>query len=386
MFRQLQRSVRRKKLVRAAVLFALALLLLALFAPGLAAMVRGPADLYAADIDGLEGRYVAARVDIIYDWYAETVRRDSTGTEQTVRRNYIIPVGSSQFMGLDVDTARLGEAQAVLASTAAVMEGRAESLDGSAVVVRGTIRRMDAQEQEFYRSVANYGSLTADDQARFLPLVLVCGQVGNYTEQTLQLGVLAAALLALAGLAAAVRAVTSRGPAQPAAYLAAAAGEQAPLLWPELDEFYRQTPPLGQLRANCRWVLCENGADSWLLYAPDVVWVYRVQGRRRGVVLCARSPQARRRRYFIPAASPAEADHILDRLYPLLPNAVFGYQPAWEPLYRAHPGRFSADIRAEQQAAREAAARRAAETAGSAAAPAAPPAQPGSPPQDPPDT
>ena len=118
MFRQLQRSVRRKKLVRAAVLFALALLLLALFAPGLAAMVRGPADLYAADIDGLEGRYVAARVDIIYDWYAETVRRDSTGTEQTVRRNYIIPVGSSQFMGLDVDTARLGEAQAVLASRA----------------------------------------------------------------------------------------------------------------------------------------------------------------------------------------------------------------------------------------------------------------------------
>ena len=203
MFRQLQRSVRRKKLVRAAVFFALALLLLALFAPGLAAMVRGPADLYAADIDGLEGRYVAARVDIIYDWYAETVRRDSTGAEQTVRRNYIIPVGSSQFMGLDVDTARLGEAQAVLASTAAVMEGRAESLDGSAVVVRGTIRRMDAQEQEFYRSVANYGSLTADDQARFLPLVLVCGQVGNYTEQALQLGVLAAALLALAGLAAA---------------------------------------------------------------------------------------------------------------------------------------------------------------------------------------
>ena len=117
-----------------------------------------------------------------------------------------------------------------------------------------------------------------------------------------------------------------------------------------------------------------------------MVWVYRVQGRRRGVVLCARSPQARRRRYFVPAASPAEADRILDRLYPLLPNAVFGYQPAWEPLYRAHPGRFSADIRAEQQAAREAAARRAAETAGSAAAPAAPPAQPGSPPQDPPDT
>ena len=115
-------------------------------------------------------------------------------------------------------------------------------------------------------------------------------------------------------------------------------------------------PPRGLRGANCRWGLCENGADSWLLYAPDVVWVYRVQGRRRGVVLCARSPQARRRRYFVPAASPAEADRILDRLYPLLPNAVFGYQPAWEPLYRAHPGRVRADLRAAQPAARAAAA------------------------------
>lgn len=83
-------------------------------------------------------------------------------------------------------------------------------------------------------------------------------------------------------------------------------------------------------------------------------------------------PAGQKAAVFYPRRLPAEADHILDRLYPLLPNAVFGYQPAWEPLYRAHPGRFSADIRAEQQAAREAAARRAAETAGSAAAPAAP--------------
>ena len=100
MFRQLQRSVRRKKLVRAAVFFALALLLLALFAPGLAAMVRGPADLYAADIDGLEGRYVAARVDIIYDWYAETVRRDSTGAEQTDQQQEGLRKRKTQVLSL----------------------------------------------------------------------------------------------------------------------------------------------------------------------------------------------------------------------------------------------------------------------------------------------
>lgn len=360
MFRQLKKKIRRRKRLKAFVFLAAAALLLALHFPGLRMLAAGPVDLYTQDVDGLEGRYVAARVDIIYNWYAETVQHSSNGARRTIRREYIIPVGSSEYMGMELPGTQLTDAEAVLASTSAVQQGSAASLDGSTVVVRGTVLPMDSQTRAYFATVAGIEELSQQDQQRFLPLVLVSGRVGAYTDTELYLALAGAAILALAGLVVFVRAGRLDGPAQPAAYLSAIAGPMAPALESgELDGFYRQTRPVGHLRASSRWLLCENGAQSWLLYGRDVAWVYRT---RRDIILRARSPQGRRlRRYYrVPVRGRAEANAILERLYPLLPDTVFGYRPEWELLYEASPARFCHDVRAGQQAAREAAARRAA--------------------------
>lgn len=365
MFQQLRRKMRRGRLVHAAVLLAAALLVLAFYAPGLALLLRGPADLYTLEPDQLVGSYAAARVDIIYDWYAETVRGDGTDQEETLHREYIIPVGADAYMGMEVPARQLPQAEAVRESTQAVMRGRAESLDGSSVVVTGTILRMDSQTQAFFQNVAGYDSFSPQDQLRFYPVVLVPGRVGPYSTAGLYLGLAAAACLAALGLALLARALLCRGPAQPRAYLQAIAGDSAPLLEQELNEFYERTPPLDCLRANCRWVLCEDGADSWLLYNRDIVWVYRTRhSRGYSVVVCARSPQARqlRQKYRLPSPTEPASWDLQERLRPLLPDAVFGYNPLWESLYRADPERFRQDVKAEQEAARAAAARRAAQS------------------------
>ena len=125
MFGQLRRQVRRKRRRQALLLLAAGLLVLAIHLPGLRMLAAGPADLYTLGTDGLEGRYVAARVDIIYDWYAETVRQDNNGGQYTLRREYIIPVGDSGYMGMEVLSPQLADAEAVLSSTGAVMAGTA---------------------------------------------------------------------------------------------------------------------------------------------------------------------------------------------------------------------------------------------------------------------
>ena len=266
-----------------------------------------PADLYTLDPAELEGRYVAARVDLIYALYAETVRGRGDRA-QTVRREYIIPVGQDAFMGMEVTSGQIPAAQAVLETTAAVMRGEAGALDGSSLVVYGTVRQMDPYTRTFYEDVAGVSRFSAADQARFLPLVLVEGQVGRYSLPLLLAGLAAGAGCGLAGAVFLVRGLLCRGPVQPAAYLAGAAGDAAPLLDRELSDFYRQTPPVGRLRANCRWLLCEDGSASWLLYNRDVAWVYRRRsGRRQAVIVCARSPLGRRlrgataSRYTLPA-------------------------------------------------------------------------------------
>ncbi len=56
-------------------------------------------------------------------------------------------------------------------------------------------------------------------------------------------------------------------------------------------------------------------------------------------------------RHFIPIRTPEDAAQVLELLYAALPGAVFGYDPRWEPLYRADPQRFCRDIRSAQETA-----------------------------------
>lgn len=354
MLEHLCRATARKKLTLAGILLLIAALITFRYWAGFAALVQGPQDLYTLDVASLEGRYVAARVDIIYDWYAESVRRGDE-TETPVRREYIIPVGSFSFMGMEVPSDRFDEADAVLDSTLADYQGYGG--DGSELTVRGTIRQMDARTLDYYYQVVGYDDLSEADRQRFLPLVLVADEVAGYPVSSLTTGALALAAFTLPSLLLVLSALFGKGPRQPSAYLESlAARAQAPSL-EELDAFYDQTIPADSLRLDRRWLLYENAAASWLLSTRDVAWVYAQPVRRTipngacHVVVCSKSEPGRMARHLIPLPSQRAAQNVLGRLSAMLPDAVFGYDPRWEPLYRADPERFCRDIRGEQRAA-----------------------------------
>ena len=318
MLEHLRRATARKKLTLAGILLLIAALITFRYWAGFAALVQGPQDLYTLDVDSLEGRYVAARVDIIYDWYAESVRRGDE-TETPVRREYIIPVGSFSFMGMDVPSDRFDEADAVLDSTLADYQGYGG--DGSELTVRGTIRQMDARTLDYYYQVVGYDDLSQADRQRFLPLVLVADEVAGYPVSSLTTGALALAAFALPSLLLVLSALFGKGPRQPTAYLETlAARAQAPSL-EELDAFYGQTIPADSLRLDRRWLLYENAAASWLLSTRDVAWVYAQPVRRTipngacQVVVCSKSELGRMARHLIPLPSQRAAQNVLGGLF-----------------------------------------------------------------------
>lgn len=344
-----------RKLIQAGILMLVALVLLLVYGRGFLMLLQGPADLYALDARELEGRYVAARVDIIYDWYAESIRHgDETGTP--VRREYVIPAGSSAFIGADLSAEQFEAAQAVLDATLAAQQGQAFRPDGAEVVIRGTIQPMDAQTREYYYRVIGYDQLSPEDQQRFLPLVLVTDNIGGYPASALTLGALAIAAFALPSIFLMLSARLGKGPRQPVAYLAAFPPAMQDPAEDSLDAFYEEAEPWNDcLRAGSEWVVYENGAASWILAARDIAWVYRQPAppgaRRSRIAVCSKSEPRSMARHFIPARTPEDAAEILELLYTALPEAVFGYNPRWEPLYRADPQRFSRDIRAAQEEA-----------------------------------
>ena len=344
-----------RRLIQAAILMLVALVLLVVYGRGFLMLLQGPADLYTLDARELEGRYVAARVDIIYDWYAESIRHGDE-TETPVRREYVIPAGSSAFIGADIPAGQFDDAQSVLDATLAAQQGQTFHPDGAEVVIQGTIQPMDAQTREYYYRVIGYDQLSPEDQQRFLPLVLVTDNIGGYPASSLTLGALAIAAFALPSIFLLLSARLSKGPRQPVAYLAAFPPAMQDPAQESLDAFYEESEPWNDcLRAGPEWVVWENGAASWILASRDIAWVYRQPAppgaRHSRIVVCSKSEPRSMARHFIPIRTPEDAAQVLELLYAALPGAVFGYDPRWEPLYRADPQRFCRDIRSAQETA-----------------------------------
>lgn len=193
------------------------LLLLVVLAPALAQLFAGPRDLYALSADELEGAYVGAQIDTIWDWYADTVSTASDGSQRIVAREYLVPLADGQtFIGVRVSAARIATGDHVLEQTALWRSDPDGYLwDGIQLPVRGTVRPMDEQTRElYYGYLADVYGLTGEELDRFPPLVLVDGQLNGLDGSAiLLLGTAVLILFSLAGVRLA-RALNGEEPRQ----------------------------------------------------------------------------------------------------------------------------------------------------------------------------
>ena len=68
---------------------------------GVFKLIGGPKYLYDLPVDELNGSYVEAEIFYLPDWYAVTEsRREGSPVKTVVSREYIIPVGDMEFMGV----------------------------------------------------------------------------------------------------------------------------------------------------------------------------------------------------------------------------------------------------------------------------------------------
>lgn len=97
----------------ASIIIALALAAGLLWGTGFGAFkaIGGPKPLDSLDVSELKGQYVEAEVYLIYDWYAYTERTNTSTNRSTVtEKEYIIPVGDAEYMGLAVDAGYISTA------------------------------------------------------------------------------------------------------------------------------------------------------------------------------------------------------------------------------------------------------------------------------------
>lgn len=324
-----------------------ALVLGMILTPCLWQLVRGPQDLYDLPPSELKGAYVAANIDTIWDWYADTVAAGADGRDTVTARCYLVPLGDGKtFMGIMVPAGQIAAGDQVLEQTRRWRsDPDAYMWDGSWLPVRGSILPMNARTREVYYHFLqqNYG-LTEEDLEHFLPLVLVQGQVNGLSTRVLVL--MGGAELLLLGVTCLLLARVWRRAVNLQIIRYCRTRPFPEKAWEDLDALRELTGSTSGLSAEDGWVVCLDGVRSWALEREDVAWVYlstrcRLRhGSRCRVLVYSRSEPPARCCHQIPAESEEDARNIIDSLRPSLPGTVFGYSPDREQAWRRDPVHF----------------------------------------------
>lgn len=382
MLQQLKKKIMPSKLIPALVLLVGVLALTVYLLPSIRLLLQGPQPLYDLSVSELEGAYVEADVDMLIDWYAETVQSKSGSPDKTTHREYLMPVLDG-IIGLEVPAVKMSDAEAVMEATNEWMGNEFYEWDGSLVSVVGTVQRMDEETEGYYYEILEAYGMTDEDRDYCPPLVLRYGSVGRLDPGMHNVLLIVDGVLLLLALVFLIQALTGSSLKQVRAYCAALPDPEGAMA--QLDGFYEDTPEQNGLRMDRHWLLYHRGGDLWLLAADDVAWVYLTTtthrtngiptGKTHAVTVCSVSERKNKRRHSIVVKSEADGHALIEEMIRCIPNAVYGYNAAWLKPYETDPAAFRRDQLAQRRAAAAAAAAAAAQNA-PAASPEEEPAKP----------
>ena len=181
------------------------------FGPGLVKLVQGPVyiePMQDNDLSALQGQYLAADVDTLVDYYAETVIGGYGKRGQVTSRDYVMPINTADktvYIGVEIPKSKLADAEAVVADTERLLNDEdGYTWDGSCVSVRGTLQPMDAETEALFRNYLYDAGITdaeisSAEDSSFRPLVLLDGEVeGERPAELIFMGVAALVLAAAA--------------------------------------------------------------------------------------------------------------------------------------------------------------------------------------------
>lgn len=361
MLEELKRKILRAKLVWAAVFLAAGLGLAVYLLPTITGLILGPKDLYSLTADQLEGAYVTADLDTILDWYAETVQSKKGSLDRTTAREYLIPTADA-YIGLEVPSSMIKTANAVMKDTQAWLSDRSGSYvsDGSHLQVTGTIHRMDRETLGFYNELLGYYFSDSQREALCYPLVLECNAVGRTPAGLHWLALLGMGGCLFVGLWFLVRSLNGAYLRPITRYVKTQPDPDAALA--QLDRLYEQEPVFGKkVKLDRSWLIYDSGAESFVLSVRDIAWVFAsvTQHRRNGiptgktyaVAVCGKSEPKNKRRHLIPTASEQDSRDLIARIHAYAPDAVYGYDAAFNRPYDKDPEAFVREMQARRAAA-----------------------------------
>ncbi len=271
MYQALKSKYIKKSMIFVIILIVAGIVAIATQAENLKVMFSKPVQLEDLDADDIEeGMLVEAEIYAIMDYYAYTTE-DTT----TVEKEYFIPVGEKEYMGMVASYGKMNDADDIMELTWEYMDGDESALDQvEPLHVKGTIVEITGESKQFYTEYLIEAGYTADEMEEyFLPYAIMVGDTGDTPTGGVVVVLVVGALLIFLGVMTLVRAMTGANFKKVKKYVAAAPNQE--MVMQSLDRFYESTPEVSGIRVSPEYFLGTTGLNAEFCPTKDIIWVYQ---------------------------------------------------------------------------------------------------------------
>lgn len=270
MFQELKKKYRRKYITLTILFFVLALVVLAVKAESIKLLLTPKADLYELYADEITAPMrVEADIDFIIDYYAYYTENGTTK-----EREYFIPVGEEEYMGVLLGGSNMTKANNNMQATWEYMDGDNEALDAIETIhVTGTILPLEGMERTYYDGYIDDLEWTEEEKEVFLPYVLKVGYIGD--SDTVEFGIvmLVAGVLLICSIIWLVLGVRESYMKNIRKYCEASGSPE--MAKAKLERFYEATPEVCGIRLSPEYFLSVKGSKALFAESKDIIWAYQ---------------------------------------------------------------------------------------------------------------
>lgn len=336
MYEDLRKRSVKKALVAAATLWAVGVVIIIAQWSSLSTLLRPTVNLNEASASEVTaGKRASVKVNVLVDYYAET-----TADSSIVEREYFLPVGEEEYMGIAVPKKYLSDANWIMEATQQYMNGETEALDDTPVLsVTGTIVELSAESLQYYQEYVSELGWSEEEAQAFLPYCLMVDQIGTEEPFTLWVVCGFAVILITVGFFLLMQALAGKRQKMILAYCDSTGNRE--MAMNRLDTFYRNTPEVSGIRVASDFFLYGGGgADNILLETQKILWVYPHVTRHSVNLIPTGKTYALKlitmdgKSYMISMKNKRASDDAMDAIGHTIPDIFFGYDERLEKALR----------------------------------------------------
>ena len=236
-------------------------------------MLISPAvDLSTLKGDEIGPMRVEATVDVVMDYYAYS--GPSYSASSATEKEYIIPVGEEEYMGIILDGSNMNKADDNMEATWAIMDGDDSAYDLiEPFTVSGVIVPLEGESKEFYNDWVDSLEWTDEEKEIFLPYVIKQGFLeGDDTFKFAVITIFAVVAIIL-GISMFVGGVNGSYLKPVMKYCESTVNKEAAMS--RIEQFYATTPEEGGLRISQEYFMSTGTGAMVFTPCQNILWVYQ---------------------------------------------------------------------------------------------------------------